>query len=97
MSQPNNIVNLSKLIEEWSRCVSSNHQRNHLYRMGEFDMCSSQWTDIKAGFRAKITTDPKIATEIWLNTHYKKKIGSDPSNSPTSGVIWELKEEPSWK
>mmetsp|Transcript_38616 Transcript_38616/g.89713 ORF Transcript_38616/g.89713 Transcript_38616/m.89713 type:complete len:98 (-) Transcript_38616:78-371(-) len=96
MPQSNDVVNLSRLIDEWGRCVSSGHQRSHLYRMGSFDRCTSQWTDVKLGLKAKTTTDPKRAAEIWAKTHYKKNLGSDPANSPTADVIWELKEEPCW-
>mmetsp|Transcript_8063 Transcript_8063/g.9727 ORF Transcript_8063/g.9727 Transcript_8063/m.9727 type:complete len:98 (+) Transcript_8063:172-465(+) len=96
MVQANDVVNLRTYFDEWSRCVGSGYQKDHLYRFGKFDTCSPQWQDIKTAFRAKSSNDPAEAKALIESTHYKQNLGSDPACSPTSGVIWELKETPGW-
>eukprot|EP00568_Trieres_chinensis_P010822 CAMPEP_0183311400 /NCGR_PEP_ID=MMETSP0160_2-20130417/36677_1 /TAXON_ID=2839 ORGANISM="Odontella Sinensis, Strain Grunow 1884" /NCGR_SAMPLE_ID=MMETSP0160_2 /ASSEMBLY_ACC=CAM_ASM_000250 /LENGTH=100 /DNA_ID=CAMNT_0025475959 /DNA_START=44 /DNA_END=346 /DNA_ORIENTATION=+ len=96
MPQSNDVVDLTLFFDEWTRCVSSRYQRDSLYRFGKFDSCSAQYRDLKAAIRAKLKTDPDEARRIIESTHYSLRLGSDPANSPTAGVIWELKEKPGW-
>jgi len=46
--------------------------------------------------KAKTTSDPDEAQRILSQTYYKKNLGSDLKQSPTAGVIWDLKERPGW-
>ena len=46
--------------------------------------------------KAKTTSDPDEAQRILAETHYKKNLGSDLKQSPTAGVIWDMKEKPCW-
>ena len=96
MPQSNDVVNLWLFIDEWTRCVGSSYQKDRLYRFGEFDKCSAQFNDIKVALKAKLESSPEKAMDLLETTHYKQNLGSDPSKSPTAGVIWELKEKPSW-
>jgi hypothetical protein len=96
MPQPNDVVSMWLFYDEWTRCVGSRYQRDRLYRFGEFDRCSAQWNDIKIAAKAKMMQNADEATQLLETTHYKQTLGSDPTTSPTAGVIWELKEKPSW-
>jgi hypothetical protein len=96
MPQPNDVVSLWLFMDEWTRCVGSGYQRDRLYRFGEFDRCTAQLNDMKNALKAKMMQDPEEARQLLDTTHYKQNLGSDPSKSPTAGVIWELKEKPSW-
>jgi hypothetical protein len=80
--------------DEWSRCIGSRYQRDHLYRVGQLDPCSRQWKDFKTASRAKVVQwkDPATAEVMINSTFYKKRT----TISPTAGAIWELKETPSW-
>lgn len=40
--------------------------------------------------------DEEEAKHIMAQTHYKKNLGSDPTNSTTQGAIWEFKDKPGW-
>lgn len=93
--KPVEIVPLGLYWDEWSRCVSSRYQRDHLYRMGKLDQCSRPWKDLKMAMEAKVIAwnDTEKAGEIMESTYYKKRT----TISPTAGVIWELKSTPSWK
>jgi hypothetical protein len=53
-------------------------------------------TCIKVTLKAKLESSPEKAMDFLETTHYKQNLGSDPSKSLTAGVIWELKEKPSW-
>lgn len=46
--------------------------------------------------KAKTTSDPEEAQNLIAETHYAKNLGSDLKQSPTAGVIWDLKEKPGW-
>jgi len=87
-------VSLSLYWDEWSRCIGSRYQRDHLYRVGRLDSCSRQWQDLKIAGRAKFlqNKDPAKCKEMMDNTFYKKRT----TISPTAGAIWELKEKPGW-
>lgn len=90
--QPKDIVPLGVFWAEWSRCLTAKHQRDQLYRFGKFDDCSRQWDDVKTAMKAKFTKEQTEAKEMIENTYYHKR----STISPTAGVIWELKETPSW-
>ena len=96
MPQSNDVVNLWLFIDEWTRCVGSSYQKDRLYRFGEFDKCSAQWNDVTIAFKAKMMQDSNKARKLLETTHYTQNLGSDLSKSPTAGVIWELKDKPSW-
>ncbi len=85
---------LSLYWDEWSRCIGSRYQRDHLYRVGRFDSCSRQWQDLKTAGRAKFLQykDPEECKKIMDATFYKKRT----TVSPTAGAVWELKEKPGW-
>ena len=87
-------IPLSLYWDEWSRCIGSRYQRDHLYRIGRLDSCSRQWQDLKTAGRAKFLQykDPAKCKEMMDNTFYKKRT----TISPTAGAIWELKEKPGW-
>uniref|UniRef100_A0A6U2F3N9 Uncharacterized protein n=1 Tax=Pseudictyota dubia TaxID=2749911 RepID=A0A6U2F3N9_9STRA len=90
-------ISLRLYFDEWSRCLSSMYQRDSLYRFGRFDSCGPQWSDLKTAIRAKtMVSEPEKARGLLESTHYALNLGSDPANSPTAGVIWELKEKPGW-
>lgn len=97
MVQPNSVVDLWTFLDEWSRCLSSRYQRDSLYRFGSFDDCSLQYRDLKSAFRAKLTSDSEKAIQMIQETHYRKNLGSDPTNSPTNIHIWSLKSRPGWE
>lgn len=80
--------------DEWSRCIGSRYQRDHLYRLGRFDTCSRQWKDFKIASKAKFIQfkDPEKARELINSTYCNKR----KTISPTAGAIWELKKTPSW-
>jgi hypothetical protein len=80
--------------DEWSRCIGSRYQRDHLYRLGRFDSCSRQWKDFKIAGKAKLIqfNDPEKARELIDSTYCNKR----KTISPTAGAIWELKKTPSW-
>lgn len=96
MPQPNDIVDMFLFFDEWSRCVGSGYQRDRLYRYGKFEGCSSQWKDIGIAMKAKLCKTREEAEVLLVATHYRNNLGSDPKNSPTAGIIWELKEKPGW-
>ena len=60
------------------------------------ESCTEQWKDLKLAMKAKTTSDPDEAQRILSQTYYKKNLGSDLKQSPTAGVIWDLKETPCW-
>lgn len=97
MVQSNDVVNLWTYIDEWSRCVGSTYQKDHLYRYGKFNTCSPQWQDLKTAAKAKASKNTEEAKQMIEKTHYRRNLGSDQKNSPTAGVIWELKKEPGWE
>ena len=88
------IVVMSVYWDEWSRCIGSRYQRDHLYRVGRLDSCSKQWRDFKIAGQAKLIQlkDPIKAKELIQSTYYYKR----RTISPTAGAIWDLKEKPSW-
>ena len=88
------IVKMSLYWDEWSRCIGSTYQKDHLYRLGNLDSCSKQWKDVKLAAKAKFLEyrDPKQAQKILDSTYYKKRT----TISPTAGAIWNLKEKPGW-
>ena len=96
MPQSNDVVNLWTYFDEWTRCASSGYQKDSVYRFGKFDSCGPQFQDLKAAIRAKVMKDEEEARQVIDQTHYKMNLGSDPKNSPTAGVIWDLKEKPGW-
>eukprot|EP00545_Synedropsis_sp_CCMP1620_P002247 CAMPEP_0119006894 /NCGR_PEP_ID=MMETSP1176-20130426/2622_1 /TAXON_ID=265551 /ORGANISM="Synedropsis recta cf, Strain CCMP1620" /LENGTH=96 /DNA_ID=CAMNT_0006958923 /DNA_START=35 /DNA_END=322 /DNA_ORIENTATION=- len=96
MAQSNEGVDMFLFFDEWSRCIGSKYQKDRLYRYGKFEGCSNQWKDIRIAMNAKIGKTPAEAEALLQTTYYRKTVGSDLSNSPTAGVIWELKEKPGW-
>lgn len=96
MPQSNKIVNLWTYFDEWTRCCSTSYQKDSLYRFGKFDSCTPQFQDLKIAIRAKLLKDEQEAKELIAQTFYKRNLGSDPKNSTTAGVIWELKDVPGW-
>lgn len=92
MSQSSEVVDVASFWDEWTRCVSSRHQRDQYYRFGKFDSCSKQWQDFKTAGRAKMAKTEEEAKEILATTYFHKQ----SHISPTAGVIWELKEKPGW-
>lgn len=97
MVQPNEIVNVIHFFDEWTRCIGSSYQKDSLYRHGKFDSCTAQWNDLKTAMKAKTTSDPEEAERLLAQTHFRKNLGSDLTQSPTAGVIWDLKEKPCWE
>jgi hypothetical protein len=93
-TKPIEYVVLRVYWDEWSRCIGSRYQRDHLYRLGRLDPCSRQWKDFKTASRAKVVQykDPAKAEGMMDSTFYKKRT----TISPTAGAVWELKETPSW-
>jgi Protein of unknown function (DUF3128) len=90
--QPKEVVSVGVFWSEWSRCLTAKYQRDQLYRLGKFDDCGRQWNDFKTSVRAKFTKDEAGARKILEGTYYHEW----NTVSPTAGVIWELKETPSW-
>ena len=45
---------------------------------------------------AKVMSDEEEARKLIAKSFYKNNLGSDLKNSPTAGVIWDLKETPGW-
>lgn len=88
-------IPLSLYWDEWSRCIGSRFQRDHLYRLGRLNSCSRQWEDLKTAGKAKFLQfkDPETCKKMMDSTYYKKRT----TISPTSGAIWELKEKPGWE
>jgi hypothetical protein len=88
------VIKLGTFWDEWSRCIGSRYQADHLYRVGTLDSCARQWRDLKTATRARLLVfrDPKTAKELLDSTYYKKRT----TISPTAGAIWELKEIPGW-
>jgi hypothetical protein len=96
MPQSNDVVNLWTYFDEWTRCCSSNYQKDSVYRFGKFDSCGPQYQDLKTAFKCKVMKDAEEAKEIMAKTHYSMNLGSDRKNSTTEGAIWELKDKPGW-
>jgi hypothetical protein len=96
MVQPNDVVNVIHFFDEWTRCIGSSYQKDSLYRHGKFDSCVAQWNDIKLAMQAKTTANEDEAKQILAQTYYVQNLGSDITHSPTAGVIWDLKDKPSW-
>ena len=90
--QPKEVVDFSLFLGEWSRCLTAKYQRDQLYRFGKFDDCGRQWQDVRNAFRAKVSSDETYAKSLIEQTYYQKRT----TLSPTLGVIWEAKDEPSW-
>jgi hypothetical protein len=86
-----------RFFDEWTRCIGSGYQKDSVYRHGKFDSCTAQWNDLKTAMTAKTTSDPEEAQRLLAQTHYRKNLGSDLTQSPTAGVIWDLKEKPCWE
>lgn len=91
--QPQEIVDVGLFITEWSKCLTTKYQRDHLYRLGKFDDCSRQWTDLKNAAVAKVCRDEAAARKVMNATYHHQRT----TISPTVGVIWELKETPGWE
>lgn len=90
--QPEEIVKIGEFWSEWSRCHTFKHQRDQLYRFGKLDDCSNQWNDYKKVLQAKFCRDQAEAQRLVESTNlYKER-----STSSTAGIIWQLKETPSW-
>jgi len=51
---------------------------------------------MRTAMKAKTTSDPVEAAQLVAETYYSKNLGSDLTQSPTAGVIWDLKETPGW-
>lgn len=97
MPQSNEVVNLWLYFDEWSRCISSGYQKDHLYRFGRFDACSAQYSDLKTAVSAKMKSDEAEARRLEGTTHYRRvRLGSSKETSPTAGIIWDLKEPTGW-
>ena len=96
MVQPNDVVNVIHFFDEWTRCIGSSYQKDSLYRHGKFDSCVAQWNDIKLAMKAKTTSNEDEAKQILAQTYYAQNLGSDLTQSPTAGIIWDLKDKPSW-
>mmetsp|Transcript_552 Transcript_552/g.1086 ORF Transcript_552/g.1086 Transcript_552/m.1086 type:complete len:102 (-) Transcript_552:433-738(-) len=96
MVQANDVVNVIKFFDEWTRCIGSGYQKDSLYRLGKFDACAEQWSDLKTAMKAKTISDPQEARKLLAETYYNKNLGSDLVQSPTAGVIWDMKEKPGW-
>jgi Protein of unknown function (DUF3128) len=90
--QPDDVVKIGEFWNEWSRCHTFKHQRDQLYRFGKMDDCSKQWNDYKKVLRAKFCRDADEAKQLVESTH----LYQERSTSSTAGVIWQLKEKPSW-
>ena len=90
--QPKETVDVGLFLYEWSCCLSAKYQRDQLYRFAKFDDCSRQWKDLKNALRAKVSRDETYARTIMQDTHYHHRT----TESPTVGVIWELKSKPGW-
>ena len=86
-------VNLGEFWTEWSRCITFKHQRDQLYRLGQFDDCGRQWRDYMNVLSVKFSQDKQKAQAVVQATHlYQRRSAS----SSTIGVIWQAKETPSW-
>ena len=87
-------VKMSLYWDEWSRCIGSTYQKDHLYRLGHLDSCSRQWKDVKLAAKAKFLEykNPQEVQKILQSTYYHKRT----TISPTLGAIWEKKEQPGW-
>jgi Protein of unknown function (DUF3128) len=96
MPQANDVVDMFLFFDEWSRCIGSRYQRDRLYRYGKFEGCSKQWKDVGIAMKAKMCKNREEAEAMVAETHYRRTLGSDPKNSPTAGIIWDLKEKPGW-
>mmetsp|Transcript_10717 Transcript_10717/g.25273 ORF Transcript_10717/g.25273 Transcript_10717/m.25273 type:complete len:103 (-) Transcript_10717:886-1194(-) len=97
MPQSNDVVDLWLFFDEWSRCISSGYQKDHLYRFGNFDACSAQYADLKIAVTAKAKSDEDEARRLVATTHYRRvRLGSSNEASPTAGIIWDLKEPTGW-
>ena len=90
--QPQEIVDFGLFLSQWSNCVTAKHQRDQLYRFGKFDDCAKQWKDVKDTAYAKLSDDEDHARSVVAGTYYMGRT----TESTTAGVIWELKEQPSW-
>ena len=96
-SQYHPVVDLWLFFDEWSRCISSGYQKDHLYRFGNFDACSAQYADLKIAVTAKAKSDEDEARRLVATTHYRRvRLGSSNEASPTAGIIWDLKEPTGW-
>ena len=97
MPQNNDVVNLWTYFDEWTRCCSSGYQRDSLYRFGRFDSCTPQYKDLRIAINAKVMKDEEEARRVIAQTYYSQNLGSDLKQSPTAGIIWDLKENPGWE
>jgi Protein of unknown function (DUF3128) len=96
MTQSSDVVKISHFFDEWIRCLGSRYQSDHVYRYGKFSSCSNQLQDLGIAFQAKVCKTSGEAENLLSTTSYHRRLGSNPKNSPTAGVIWELKETPGW-
>jgi Protein of unknown function (DUF3128) len=92
--QPKEVVDVFGVYaSEWSKCLTAKYQRDQMYRIGKFDDCSRQWKDVLRAMKAKFMTDTDEATQyLQKETYYYKST----TQSPTVGIIWDLKENPGW-
>lgn len=66
---------------------------------GKFEGCSKQWKNLgidchESQICARNRDEAQTMVAV---THYRRStLGSDPRNSPTAGIIWDLKEKPGW-
>mmetsp|Transcript_9718 Transcript_9718/g.12819 ORF Transcript_9718/g.12819 Transcript_9718/m.12819 type:complete len:96 (+) Transcript_9718:50-337(+) len=89
------MVDLGEFYREYSHCHSFHYQRDQLYRFGKAEGCDKQWDDYCQALRAKFTRDADRAHELIESTHLMKSKAKGIS-SPTIGVIWAAKDQPSW-
>jgi Protein of unknown function (DUF3128) len=88
------VVEIGEYWSEWSRCHTFRHQRDQLYRFGKLDDCAKQWTDYKTTMQAQFCRDPVEARKLVESTHlHHERVAAA---TMTVGVIWQLKEKPSW-
>jgi hypothetical protein len=78
---------------EWMTCLSVRNQAHNVYRHGKFDTCKHAWNDFKIAMRSKVSKSPEKAKQLLESTELMRR----NKVSPTVGVIWELKETPSWE
>jgi hypothetical protein len=96
MTQSSKVVNISLFFHEWTRCIGSRYQSDYMYRYGKFSSCSDELQDLQIAFQAKVCKNRSDAENLISTTSYYRHLGGDPKNSPTAGIIWELKETPGW-
>eukprot|EP00518_Triparma_eleuthera_P001459 CAMPEP_0182453260 /NCGR_PEP_ID=MMETSP1319-20130603/397_1 /TAXON_ID=172717 /ORGANISM="Bolidomonas pacifica, Strain RCC208" /LENGTH=107 /DNA_ID=CAMNT_0024651171 /DNA_START=185 /DNA_END=508 /DNA_ORIENTATION=+ len=95
MPVSNEVANCKAMLDALYLCVSPVYQFSELHMYGKYSSCVDERHNLKVCARAKVKSSDEEAREV-LKELRDLRWSKDMrlrENSPTNGVIWELKKE----